>query len=510
MANTGTGKDIVGQHIDLTERIRKLEVLPQPAIQRAYWRPNQEELDAIACHVLMAGIWNGPDLGSPLMASMGPAAQYLWAMTDQYGFGSISACQDWTRFFQYVGAFPPTRAFSNLNMSETSPAIPGVLGGAPCQRIWWGPNVGGGAFTEVPNPDSWKEFWLAGLPGKGTWHHWDVGEGVDVAAEDENDGGLQVWNKDDPRVFIDPRDVVTPGGLRGSFVTGDPVMGRDNTFGFLTQTDCEGPNTPKYNAYEYPGRPRQYLTGPQPCPKGNEQAAVFYAGNVARASLWLSELDLYMLGPAKPLYITAYNNQVIGAGVDFAVWDRARWPGMEWLIDTIEMVLPYHPAPLSFYNACLPAAMGMQKIDNHNKMLSMRLGYGWYGRVEVQIREQLAVLQGQASAWSTEFRTALAGEVAAWPTAYGGSWPEWYGYVLPDAAGGPGVQVTFEGRLPDGTPVPCLLTTQINGVRRLGIDTTWLTDWQADNIPGEDMPVELTVSFDGAQIPIQYPFVEHE
>jgi hypothetical protein len=488
-------RDIIDDHNITVERVRKLEIMPQRALVSSYWKPNRDELDAIAQHVVMLGFFRNITIGS-MPPHSGPAAQYMWAKMQSHGFFPYDEIgQDWTRFLQVLGAFPATTAFSVLTMDGGTLPPGQPAPGGPYLRAGWGPHVPG--VSNFPPASPWQRIcYVAGFPAKGSWFHSNAGEPSGaVVTPDENNGGLYIANTSPPRQLI------VPGAMRGTFEQGDPIIGRNNSYGFATQTDCGGPNEPKYNGYEYPGRPIGYDSGPQPCPKGNEIGAVFYGGGIGRVSLWLSDLDLFLIAPPAPQAPWAMGDNQLVSSINFVPWETGSFPGIDWLMDTIAMVLPDYPAVQAFYENVLPVALASVSHSHQ----ALRLGPGWYGRIEMQIRDQVAVLRGGATCWTDQiWHGGHGGDIAAWPVRYvAGVWPEWQGYVLPQPPFG-GTIPRFEGHLADGTPVPLLMTTETNGLRIICVDANWSSQWEADNQHVGTVD-EITITFDGARIALDYP-----
>jgi len=494
--------DLIDDHVRDTERVRKLEVMPQSdTIVPKYWRPNTDELDAIVGHLLIIGVWHNPMHGFPLFPFVGPAAQemafYLW----EQGFPSEEVGQWWTRFMQRVGALPPTASVDVWDMGQAEPGP----GGSPPVGWQWAKDVATSPGSFPASAVWWRRLLWTGLPtiNGATWHHVNEGEGVPAASFPDNGDGLWVANWPRGSYGAEPVDsrkwMVVKGSLRGSFEDGvDPVVRRDNTYGFTTATDCGGP-APNYNGATFPGRPQLYPTGPQPCPAGNAIGAVFYGGGIERAALFLSELDIWLTAPPVPLP----PGTNIAGDHKFCAWQND--PSYDWLAETVALELPNHPEIESWYAHALPPALAAQQTGTRSNHLALRLAPGWFGRLEVQLRDQIAVLRGQVTCFCGRLRTHLE-SIAAWPVDYGASWPAERGYVLPDGALGSGYSPTFSARLDDGTPVPCLLANQSNGLRRIVGDGGWADAYESDHGISAGVIREVTLTFDGVSIPVEWPY----
>ena len=290
--------------------------------------------------------------------------------------------------------------------------------------------------------------------------------------------------------------MVEAGALLGTFPTGDPVVDRDNTWGFDVQFDCGGPNEPAYNGYEYPGQPILYAGGPQPCPSGNEVAAVHYAGDVYRYSLWLSGLDWYLLHPPIPPTSAPLSGvEHVPHGNDLYHFHG----GIEWLTETIDLLLASGAGAVNeWFDRVLPRALAEAAAGSHANWQFLRPMPGWYGRLETQIRSGIAVLRGTLRCWTDELDQLTV--VASWPTGFGASWPSWYGYVLPDVIRA-GTAPTFIAHLADGTAVPMLLANASGGLRTFVIDNQWAVQYTAAHTGYE----QIDLDFDGIQIAVDYP-----
>ena len=163
--------DIIDDHNQIVERVRKMEILPIRAIVPKLWRPSMGEPDAVAQFLMMIGTTEPLSAPSLQWPRPGPAAMFMWDTMMREGFATPQIGQDWTRFLQQLGLVPPV---SGLPPSFVMSSLPGDApdvgmlayartGGMAVRTTGWGP-VTSSPFVRRPRPGELQDA----LPGRHT------------------------------------------------------------------------------------------------------------------------------------------------------------------------------------------------------------------------------------------------------------------------------------------------------------------------------------------------------
>jgi hypothetical protein len=293
----------------------------------------------------------------------------------------------------------------------------------------------------------------------------------------------------DPTNLQPGQKSIQAGGFRGR--NEDPWIKRDNNWGFSGLGECGDPDIPVYTGLTHPGIPIEYPGGPGPCPPKADGTGgwppggpAFTSGNITRVARIDSGRVLSLIKPPAP---HADGETYTGPlHVSVALGD-------EWAMQWIPAALALCPWVADFYDRHLQTALAQVRKRHHYNWKSLDIAAGWFGRIEVQLRESLAIFRGQVSTVAEN----PARPFAWWPDSEPDSFPEPYG----DHS-----NVTYgAGRLADGSPVP-IGVHWTNGLDyMLRPSAEWAAQYNADLPAG--VAHELTITLDGMSIPIDRSYL---
>jgi len=472
-------KDLIDAAVGVEERVRILEISrASRTLVPERWEPNRDELYAIAEFCLLIGEYNSPNMASTslLDAYTGQAAQYLWAVAQiEQMLGNPLYAMEWTDFLRYMGGIPSVVAMDPCTYTNDA-GIPGEMGY---------PQFTKGSEDMQPMYDRVMTF--MGSKVNTTWTWFNAGVISSVYTPDMT-----------PPLYMYTGGIHTQSGALRNSLSPEPIVGRNNQYGFSILRDCAGPNTPMYT--DQPGQPVLYDSGPLPCPAGG--SSVFNSGGIFRVALFDGGYQPILSAFPCPRTAFLAGGAVAYTGLDF----QGLGPSgakLDEMADGIAAGLGFFPQVSGFFARHMNAAMYKQWEKHHLNHQSLHLGPGWFGRLEVQINGQVAYLRGTVDAYLvTKTQLQQYTSVAAWPTSYDDAWPEDRGYLLPEFAQGPGRTGYFFGHRDDGTLVPMQLVSSLDGLRRIVIDNNWASQFMAAYGPTAYETFRLKL--DGEIIAVEY------
>lgn len=392
MPSSPRRSDEIDQHIDLVERVRKLEIMRSSrTLIPLRWKPSKRDLYTILGHALLIGCFDSripsnnsdedtfPPGAIPVVE---PASQYCWAYLDLHNFSNDAEAQDFTRFWQEINILPSVRSTSWIMQAPgTGPGSVAPQYGPALGPFMQGNYSGENAIT--------RGYAWAGLPDRGEWIFRSSTDFGPDGNHYQNDSMVPL--AEDIGEFSPTHLAIPAGTLRGSFGD-DPITGRDNKYGFSNTGECGGPNEPTYDPYTYPGQAVLYSTGPTPCPLAPGGTA-FFGGDIWRVALFLSAADLFLIAPPRMVSTAAQ----MALGDTFSFPQNAANLKIDDLLMRIELSLPYHPFVQAWYNRVIPQALDKQKALENQNWEPIRLALPWVGLVTAQSAQRKIILKGKAT-----------------------------------------------------------------------------------------------------------------
>jgi len=396
MAPSGRRKDLIDGGASTQERVRKMEIMHQTrTIVPLEWRPTRDDLDVIVDLIALMGMWQSNarsgDGDFPLSRGVGEQAMYLYGVMLDEGWDSPALAQDWTQFLYRFGAIPNLLAYGPIladNNELLEYQVHTNLRGRPIFARGFG-NVSG---------DHGKIMVYAGLPRRGSWiaaGYTQTGEVYASGHAYPELGGSNNWDNS--------HETNHHGVLAGSSFDGlgsvDPIIYRDNRFGFSGLGECGGPTEPAYNSFTYPGLPLgPYDSGAYPCPDGPPEGATFTSGGIWRARMALSPDDPFLVHPPRPISVIPEDAASSVGDVDFV----GGWGGDSWVrAGVADLLLGAGVTPYTHVSNWLaerlPIAKARFEQARRFRWQFIHLRLGWYGEVGMRYQRGFYVMRGSAT-----------------------------------------------------------------------------------------------------------------
>ena len=432
--------DLLGEQADITERVRKLEVMPHSrSLKPRIWQPDKSQADVITglLHIAFG-------VGSGERIKLGAVAHELFYLMDTKGIPPDTA-GDLYRLSMHCGMGPRFTG-ANLYTAETGlsyadlatryPETWGPAAGYPSNYAKaWLPVGGSGndwkrafAFTRLPTappstfPASWK--WA---PSGSTFHN---GQEVPTGP---GTGFLLAEHFPESEGEASDHYYVQPGWWAS--YDEDRVVERTNTYPVGENLlDCGGPElSPMWQG----GYPVVYDTDPNgPCP--NNPFSTGATGSIFK-NFVINEGNAPDLALA-PL-VVAEGGEIAGPIGGAPDWDL--------VVERVGICrdLGIAPAIFAWCDAYIPIAQSTLTTHENEGWQRLPLFPGWWGRLDVRYNERTVFFRGRVRCLS---ETPGNSRIAFYP------------YDLPIGnLANPGTYL--QCHLEDGTPINCALTHALRG-----------------------------------------------